>query len=377
VNYASVEGIAKTLLYEGYLLYPYRPSSLKNARRFTFGSLYPRAYAERGRERSEIVAEVLVEGRAPALGARAVFLVACERTLGDARRVEVVERRIDVEPNRASELALPRRRHFEAHGETWFDGKARFSTRPLEGVLELRTEPVAPGVTKFCIRFENVADVSAALSSEDAELVAFGSAHLMLAVDDGKFVSLIEPPPALADAARACRNDGVWPVLVGDAARRDRMLASPIVVYDFPAHATESHGDYFDATEIDEMLALRLRTLTDAEKREVYAGDPRAAALLSRTEALEPRDLSALHGARRDSVPRPGDRVRLRPRPGRDAIDVLLRGELATVISLESDFEGRTYCTVALDADPGRDLAEAGEPGHRFFYEPDELERVP
>jgi hydrogenase maturation protease len=199
----------------------------------------------------------------------------------------------------------------------------------------------------------------------------------MLAVEDGVFVSLLEPPSHLTDAARACKNDGVWPALVGDAARRDRVLASPIVVYDFPAHAPESHGDYFDATEIDEMLALRLRTLTDAEKREVYAGDPRAAAVLARSEALEPHDLSELHGARRDLEPRPGDRVRIRPRPGRDAIDILLCGELATVVSLERDFEGRTYCTVALDVDPGRDLGAAGQPGHRFFYELDELERVP
>jgi hypothetical protein len=378
VNYDSVAGVARTLLYEGYLLYPYRRSSVKNAKRWTFGSLYPKAYAARGRERSSVTARVLVQGETPSIGVRAVFLAACERTKsGDERRVEAVERHAELTPMRARSLAEPRSVHFALPAEGWVDDGARYATRALEGVLEVTTLPVARWVTELRVRLENSTRVSHALTSDDAELVTFGSAHLVLGVEDGAFVSLLDPPAELASATGACSNDGVWPALVGDPARRDRMLASPIVVYDFPALARESRGDYFDATEIDEMLALRLRTLSDAEKREIYAGDPRAASLLARSEALGPSELMALHGARRDPEPRPGDRVRLRPHPGRDALDVLLAGELATVVSLERDFEGRTYCTVALDADPGRDLAFTGQPGHRFFYELDELERVP
>jgi hypothetical protein len=109
----------------------------------------------------------------------------------------------------------------------------------------------------------------------------------------------------------------------------------------------------------------------------VYAGDPRAAAVLARSEALGDTELLSLHGARRDAEPKPGDRVRLRPHSGRDAFDVLLRGEVATVVSVEEDFEGKRYCAVAIDADPGRDLGFTGQPGHRFFFEPDELERLP
>ena len=377
MNFGAVEGIAKALLYEGYLLYPYRATSLKNAKRWTFGSLYPAAYAEHGRERSRITAEVLVTGEAPVVGVRAVFLASCERTLGESRRVEAVERRVDLEPFPALELAAIRSRGFELPTEAWFDRDARYATQKLEGQLEVGVEQIAPGVGKLRAHFANTTRISSALSSDDAELVAFGSAHLLFAVERGSFISLLDPPAELAEASRACANDGVWPALIGDPSRRDRMLASPIVVYDFPALAKESRGDYFDATEIDEMLALRLRTLSEAEKHEIRAGDPRAAAVLARSEALGPDELAELHGARRDSDPRPGDRVRLRPRAGRDAIDVLLKGELATVVSLERDFEGRTYCTVALDADPGRDLAFTGHPGHRFFYELDELELLP
>jgi hypothetical protein len=376
MNYAAAEGVAKTLLYEGYLLYPYRQSSVKNAKRWTFGSLYPRAYAQRGRARSHVAAEVLVQGDAPVVGARAVFLMACERTIGDARRIEAVERRIEFPPTPSVELGTPRSKRFELAGETWFVGDARFETRTLEGFLEVGVERLAPNVTKLRVRLENTTSVSSALSSDDAELVAFGSAHLLLGVEGGAFASLVDPPESLEESTRRCANDGVWPALIGDSRRRDVMLASPIVVYDFPAVARESHGDYFDATEIDEMLALRLRTLSDAEKGEIYAGDPRAATVLARSEAREANELAALHGARRDLEPRPGDRVRLRPHGGRDAIDVLLKGELATVVSLERDFDGRTYCTVAIDADPGADLAFSGHPGHRFFYELDELELV-
>ena len=347
MNYSAAEGVAKALLYEGYRLHPQRPSGVKTTKRWTFGSLYPKAYAEHGRERSSVSTEVLVTGNTPVVGVRAAFLVACERKLGDARRVEAVERRIDFGPATAVELGATRSRRFELPAETWFMADVRFETRALQGVLKVGVEHIAPSVAKLRVRLENVTVVSDALSSDDAELVAFGSAHLVFGVEGGAFASLVDPPVALAEPARLCENEGVWPALVGDRERCDLMLASPIVVYDFPALANGSRGDHFGTREIDEMLALRLHTLRDTEKREPCTVD------------VEPR---------------PGDRVRLRPHGGRDAIDVLLKGELATIVSLEHDFDGRTYCTVAIDADPGRDLAFKGHPGHRFFYELDELE---
>jgi hypothetical protein len=66
--------------------------------------------------------------------------------------------------------------------------------------------------------------------------------------------------------------------------------------------------------------------------------------------------------------------VRLRPTGRADIFDLELRGKEATVISVEVNLEGQTYLTVTVDDDPGRDLGRAGQPGHRFFFRPEEVE---
>ena len=91
------------------------------------------------------------------------------------------------------------------------------------------------------------------------------------------FVSLLDPPEDIARAAGACRNIGTWPVLAGREGERSLMLSSPIILYDYPQIAPESAGDFFDGTEIDEILTLRVLTLSDDEKQEVREGDDRGA----------------------------------------------------------------------------------------------------
>ena len=114
---------------------------------------------------------------------------------------------------------------------------------------------------------------------------------------EGKFFSLTDPPEVLRQATAACRNLGAWPVLVGSPGEQDAMLASPIILYDYPQIAPESPGDLFDGTEIDEMLTLRIMTLTDEEKAMAGATDDRTRRLLERTESLAREQLAGLHGA--------------------------------------------------------------------------------
>lgn len=71
---------------------------------------------------------------------------------------------------------------------------------------------------------------------------------------------------------------------------------------------------------------------------------------------------------------RPGARVRLRPRPGGDILDLAMAGQRARIEAIEQDFEGRVHLAVTLDDDPGRDLGELRQPGHRFFFAPEEVE---
>jgi hypothetical protein len=106
----------------------------------------------------------------------------------------------------------------------------------------------------------------------------------------------MDPPEPRREAAAACRNVGAWPVLVGEEGQKDTMLSSPIILHDYPRVAPESPGDFFDGTEIDEMLSLRIMTLTDDEKGAVASVDERAGALLARTEALAREQLLGLHG---------------------------------------------------------------------------------
>ena len=226
----------------------------------------------------------------------------------------------------------------------------------------------------------------------------FASTHTVLHLQGGEFVSLMDPPPALDESARSCKNEGTWPVLVGDEKAGDRstMLSSPIILYDYPKIAPESPGELFDGTEIDEILTLRVLTMTDAEKEEMRESDERARQILERTESLPQEQLLKMHGVvrelrsfdddffcndRRLAVVevngvqlRAGDRVKIRPKSRADIMDIALEGKTAMIETIEEDAEKRIHLALVLDDDPGKDLGLMRQPGHRFFYGPDEVE---
>lgn len=72
-----------------------------------------------------------------------------------------------------------------------------------------------------------------------------------------------------------------------------------------------------------------------------------------------------------------GDRVRLFPHEGGDVLDIALRGQIATIEAIEQDYEGKSHVCVVLDEDPGRDMGLLRQPGHRFFFDPSEVEPLP
>ncbi len=332
MNLACVDPIAKAVLYEGYMLYPYRPSSVKNRQRWNFGVVYPPALGgKRDDEQddqgpSRIQAECLVCGKAPALDIRLRFLQLRTRLprLSAARLPEspdawqeAIEREISLTESDLSSLCAARKERafeFSAHSEEDSQYERRHEAIAGHIVIyaekicseRISTENIPDDLFKIAVSAANITPLQAPPASRDAALMqSFVSAHIVLGVEHGEFVSLLEPPRELQETVARCQNIGVWPVLVGEAGQRNTMLASPIILYDYPQIAPESMGDLFDGTEIDEILSLRIMTLTDEEKREIRNSDSRARQILERTEAIPPEQFMKLHGTLRGLRPLP------------------------------------------------------------------------
>jgi hydrogenase maturation protease len=148
-------------------------------------------------------------------------------------------------------------------------------------------------------RIDSCVHAAAPTTRDQALARSLVSAHTILEVRGGEFVSLIDPPQACRDCAAGCKNIGTWPILVGEAGQRDTVLSSPIILYDYPEIAPESPGDLFDGAEIDEILSLRIMTMTDDEKQEMRGSDERTRKILERTETLPEEQFKKLHGALR------------------------------------------------------------------------------
>lgn len=347
MNAKTIEEIANAVLYEGYILYPYRPSALKNRRRFNFGVLAPKP----ARENSEVTdawamrSDCLVTGTSETkIAVKIRFLQLIARSVG-AVSPPVVNLPENAEPNfeivdslqvagrsyQAWQEALEREVRFDARIERLlgepraaaFSFPERTEIEPLReadgrivGVLIRKQEPLqgevevsavqrADGLFRLTLRVRNLTPAeNQSLQSRD-ELLNYSlvSTHAILTAAQGQFHSLLDLPDELVTETAECENSGYWPVLVGDEGERDTMLVSPIILYDYPKIAPESAGDLCDGTEIDEILALRILTMTDEEKEEVRNGDDRARRILERTESLPEEHFMKLHGALRSVRP--------------------------------------------------------------------------
>jgi hypothetical protein len=348
MNLATVDKIAKAVLYEGYMLYPYRPSSVKNQQRWNFGVLCPQSYSEAqsGSDAWTMQTECLVEGSSlTGLEVRVRFLQLVARSVGELtmpaselladekpefRTVErlavngrvyqpwqeAVEREVTLplcNIEALSHASLPESFTFPASEECEYlrDGAGPITgivirkQSMLLGMFEVRSERVGDDLFKVGVNIRNQTPFAGAhhASRENALLSSLVSAHTVLGVQDGKFVSLLAPPERMSELAAGCTNVGTWPVLVGEVGQCNTVLSSPIILYDYPQIAPESAGDLFDGTEIDEILSLRIMTLTDEEKREMSQSDERARQMLERTETLPVEQFIKLHGVLRGLRP--------------------------------------------------------------------------
>lgn len=301
MNLDLVENIVSAVLYEGYLLYPYRPSAIKNRQRFNFGVIYPPGYGLANNEPRSMQTECLVAGdERTRIDARVRFLHLLSREDADGQQSwqEAVEREVLMRW-RCDESGVARTTYQFPRDVKRDDGAVR-RQEAVNGLIEISTEQAAARLFKLTLRILNLTPVDAMPQSRDEALLrSLVSAHTILCVQGGEFVSLLDPPDEWREAAAACHNVGTYPVLVGQEGERDCLLSSPIILYDYPQIAPESAGDLFDGTEIDELLTLRILTLTDEEKREMRDSDERARRILERSEALPAEQLMKMHGALR------------------------------------------------------------------------------
>ncbi|MGO8863347.1 MAG: hypothetical protein ACLQRH_21685 [Acidimicrobiales bacterium] len=449
-RFETARAVADAVLYEGYVLYPYRASSRKNQARFQWGVLTPRSFSEAdGSERWSMRTECLVDpGGSPMLCVRIRCLQAQHRGVegtaedgsasGEASAFaptellevdgvlhadwdEAIDQVVDVAPlalqalegsERVEEFSFPG--GAESELVRGADGRVagRFvrHREPVTGLVRIavgRPDAALPYL-KVAVAVENTTAVTAlGRHRDDAIGHSLIAVHTMLAVDEGSFVSLLDPPDRAARAAASCHSDGAHPVLIGED---DVVLSSPIILYDHPEVAPQSPGDLYDSLEIDEILALRVMTLTDEEKSEARGTDPRAAAIVDRCDEMSAETLGRLHGQMRplgapvgaassdhlSAVPwwdpeadasfdpwtetvwiggveiTKGSTVRLKPSHRADAQDIFLAGLNATVAGVFTDVDGERHVAVTIDDDPATE--ELAWQGRYLFFHPDEVE---
>ncbi|MDQ3636019.1 MAG: hypothetical protein M3405_16180 [Acidobacteriota bacterium] len=345
MNIEKVKSIADAVLYEGYILYPYRPSAIKNQQRWNFGGVYPKRFSEmqKGTDAWQMQTQCLIEAdEKTTLDIKIRFLQMVMRGVREPKESfdkdnfnesdfqgvqalqvgeqlfqswqEAVEREFNIKTVKLNELVGKTKEQkfsFEENQETEIlkneenkvGGIIVRSNEFIEGAVEVSVEDLSEQVElkskklfKVTVRILNKGNFADDETRDEALMRAFVSTHTILNVKSGGFVSLLEPTEKFENVAKTCENIGTYPVMVGDEGEREFLFSSPIILYDYPQIAPESEGNYFDGTEMDEMLALRIMTLTDDEKHQMRGADERTRQMLERTETMSPEMMMKLHG---------------------------------------------------------------------------------
>jgi hypothetical protein len=432
-DWDRARAVADAVLYEGYLLYPYRANSRKNQSRWQFGVLGPQGAEDAGiGENDTLSAQVLVQpNRSATVSGVVRFLQlqhrGAQRALGNGGFEsvdelvvgprswlswdEAVAREVPFGPlgvtslPRALDISVPA----GSDVETVDGGRLVRTRQQLRGKLAISAHPEGE-LLRLTFDVRNTA--APAADKDEAIATSMIGTHLLVAVTDGHFVSLLEPPASAVDAVANCRQHRCFPVLAGEPDHRDLVLVSPIILYDHPEIAEQSEGALYDSTEIDEILTLRIMTMTDEEKAQARATDPLAAQIIDRCDSMSPESMLNLHGVLRnphvaaedvglipevpegvdwwdplaDNAVRPeidavlvggirvtrGSRVRLKPSRRADAQDLFFADKIARVTSVHEDVDGEQHVGVVLEDDPAADLHDWY--GRYLYFAPDELE---
>lgn len=358
----SVRAVADAILYEGFMLFPYTPSSLKNQSPWQFGVVMPEGYSDES-EPSSTQTQFLCRAQRP------------------GARIEVTLRFLQI-------LDAPEQREVPFTAQLCEGYMLHpFETGALHGAVRMQIVPDG-AYFRVTLDIQNETVAHPGADRTTALRGALVSAHAIVAGEGAEFISLLDPPQEAKDAVSRCRNRRVYPVLAGPPGKgqsAQMLLASPIILYDFPAIAQASRGQTFDATEIDELLLLSVASLSDEERRQARGASPMTAQLVERAEALDAETLASLHG-RLDVGSEPGDeririgetivergsRVRVHPKGRTDVFDSFVEGKTARVTAVHTDFDGQRYVGVVFDDDPASEIHEWY--GRAYLYTASEVE---
>ena len=355
----GLERLVDSLLYEGYALYPYTPSSTKNATPTPFGIVYPPAYAA---------------------GNAATFdHLVLEGVLADGGDVSAEVRF----------LAPAGERHQAAAQRVALAGPGEEDV----AVGDLRLRVRLDVGDRVRLRVENRTEAPADLDRAGALRHSLLSTHPLLRVAGGRFVSPLEVASASVNT---------WPVLATPT--DDVLLGAAIVLPDHPQIAPESRGSLFDGTEIEEALLLHVHALSDGERAAIAQQDPTVREMIERAAATTPEDVVALHGRitlrdpvttepptpsaavrdpsageaeveREGVVYRRGGKLLLRPGPEASLEARMVDGRTATIERIFVDYDGKVHLGVTVDGVPGQELMR--ETGRFLFFFPPEVEVLP
>jgi hypothetical protein len=356
---SHLERLVDSLLFEGYALYPYTPGATKNATPTPFGIVYPRDYAE---TQTHAFDRMQIQFIATEVDATITGEVRFLQASGEKHKA--VERRVQLG-------AAP--------------SKVAFDFDELEGKAEIFVDTLPDGRGRVTLLVENLTPLTEEETTgdrKDALLKSMLSTHLVGHVDRGTIVSPLERGD---DGVAGCCQVNTWPVLASP--NDDAILAPTIMLPDHPEIAPESVNDFFDGTEIEEALVLHIQALSDQEREEISAQDPKVREMLARADATTPQQLMDLHGRVRLEDPpgerkttykgityKRGDKVILHPPQDADVYDKMLNGRTATIHRLFLRVDDRLHLGVTIDDDPMQEIL--GESGRFLFFFAEEVELV-
>jgi hydrogenase maturation protease len=334
-----LENLTKTLLYEGYALYPYHRSAAKNQKPIPFGVVFPKLYNDYNQyAHSKMQTECIVTGSydlALSITIRFLHLKKIElfqRVASDENYIpaydltignkfyqtgwQTIERKISTGDLLISDLIKQKKlipfefdktcnTEYLPDEEKIVTAKQIDTVSEINGIVNIGAAPVEniQNAFKVTVTITNNTAIEKAESTtrDEALSQSFLSTHTILQSPNGEFISHQNPGINWKTIIEQCENISAWPILIDEG--NTTLLASPIVLYDYPKINPQSPGDLFDSTEIEEALLLHVAVLSDEEKKRIAQTDEKLKAMLEKVHNVTPEDLINFHSGLKHIVP--------------------------------------------------------------------------